>query len=108
VSEPRFAHLPAGEIIAEGLRDLDAGTRTLPALLVAMAWPRLEPLAIIGRVAVERVRVPGEDLELGAYRMLASELGREAHARYLALTAELDSGISALEREARLGGPSKG
>jgi hypothetical protein len=101
MSGTRFAHLPAGELLDEGVRDLDAGERTLAALLVAMAWPRLEPLSIVRREDITRIRVPGEDLELSAYRILEANLGREAHARYLALTAELDSAISALEREAR-------
>jgi hypothetical protein len=101
VNEHRFTHLPAGELLREGVRDLDRGERTLPALLVAMAWPRLEPLSVVRREDVERVRVEGEDLELSVYRVLVRELGREAHARYLALAAELDSGITALEREAR-------
>jgi hypothetical protein len=101
MSDERFAHLPAAEILAEGTRDLGAGRRTLPAFLVAMAWPRLEPLSIVRHEDVSRVRIPGEDLEISAYRILARDLGREAHGRYLALTAELDSAISALEREAR-------
>jgi hypothetical protein len=101
MSGARFLHLPAGDILEQGVRDLDAGEPSLAAFLVAMAWPRLERLSIVRREDVTRIRVPGEDLELSAYRLLARDLGREAHARYLALSAELDSGISALEREAR-------
>jgi hypothetical protein len=102
MSDARFAHLPGGQILEEGVRDLEQAWPSLAAILVAMAWPRLEPLSIVTRARVDEVRTEGEDLEVTAYNMLVREFGREAHARFLALSEELDSGISALEREARL------
>ncbi len=102
ITDGPFAFLPGGELLERGLRDMRAGVRSVPALLVAMAWPRLEPLGLLERAAADRVRVEGEDLEISAYRMLAGELGREAHARLNALRAELESGIAALERERRV------
>lgn len=97
-----FAYLPAGALLEEGLADLGRGEATLEALLVAMAWPRLEPLGLVSRGAVERLRSPdGDDFELRAYRVLAARVGGDAHARFLALSAELESALNALEREQR-------
>ncbi len=101
IADGPFAWLPAGALLAGGLHDLERGVRSVPALLVAMAWPRLAPLGLASKALADRVRIPGEDLELTAYRMLAAELGRDGHARFLALTAELESALNALEREAR-------
>lgn len=101
IAEGPFAWLPAGALLEGGLRDLERGVRSVPAVLVAMAWPRLAPLGLASKALADGVRVPGEDLELTAYRMLAAELGRDAHPRFLALTAELESALNALEREAR-------
>ncbi len=98
----RFAHLPGGHLLETGLRDVRAGVRSVPALLVAMAWPRLEPLGLLDREGSDRVRVPGEDFEHTTYRALCDEVGREAHARLNSLRAEVESGICALERERRL------
>lgn len=97
-----FAYLPAGELLEQGLDDLERGEATLEALLVAMAWPRLEPLGLVSRGAVERLRSPdGDDFELRAYRVLAERMGGDAHGRFLALSAELESALNALEREQR-------
>lgn len=102
ITEGALAYLPGGELLDRGLRDLRRGVRSVPALLVAMAWPRLSALGMLDRAEVDAVRVEGEDLEITAYRLLADELGLEAHARLGALCAELESGLSALERERRL------
>lgn len=102
ITEGALAYLPGGELLDRGLRDVRRGVRSVPALLVAMAWPRLSALGMLDCAAVEAVRVAGEDLEITAYRLLAEDLGNEAHARFNALCAELDSGLSALERERRL------
>jgi hypothetical protein len=101
ISEGPFAFLPGSELLDAGLADLRRAAASLPALLVAQAWPRLEPLGLVTRAMAERVRAPGEDFELTAYRLLAASHGQEAHARLLALLDELDSGITALERERR-------
>lgn len=104
ITEGPLAYLPGGELLDRGLRDVRRGVRSVPALLVAMAWPRLSALGMLERAEVEAVRVEGEDLEITAYRLLSEELGIEAHARLNALYDELDSGLSALERERRLRG----
>lgn len=97
-----FRHLPGGALLEAGLRDVEAGIRSIPALLVAMAWPRLAPLGLLDRAGADRVRVAGEDLEHTTYRLLSEEVGVEAHARLNALRAEVESGVTALERGHRL------
>lgn len=101
LTEGPFAYLPAGEVLARGLSDLSREAATLEALLVAMAWPRLEPFGMLARGAVERVRISDEDFELRAYRLLVERFGADAHARFLALSAELESALNALDREHR-------
>lgn len=104
MSADALAGLPGGPWLARGLRDVRAGRSSAEALLVAMAWPRIVPLGLLDRVDVEALRERGEadvDFEVRAYRALLSELGRDAHARFLALSAELESALNALEREAR-------
>lgn len=99
ITQGPFAYLPAGEILERGLRDLAHGEASLDALLVAMAWPRFESLGLLSRATVDRVRGGEEDFELRAYRLLAERFGAEAHARFLALSAELESALNALDRE---------
>lgn len=102
LDEGPFAYLPAGRILDQGLGDIDRGLPTLEALLVAMAWPRLEPLGLVSRAALEPLRsLDGDDFELRAYRLLAERMGDDAHGRFLALSAELESALNALEREQR-------
>jgi hypothetical protein len=100
-----FAHLPGGDWLAVGLESLRRAEPTVPALAVAMAWPRLERLGLLTVAQVEGLRGalgPGEtDFELAIYRRLSETLGRGAHGRYLALCEEAESGLNALEREAR-------
>ena len=76
IAEGPFAWLPAGSLLERGLQDLERGVRSVPAVLVAMAWPRLAPLCLASKALADGVRVPGEDLEL-------------------------ESALNALEREAR-------
>ena len=96
-----FAFLPASTLFESGLRDLRAGRATVPALCLAMAWPRLEPLGLVTRALADSVRRPGEDLELTAYRLLQASVGQAAHGLFLALSAEVESALNALEREQR-------
>jgi len=96
--------IPGEWLIRPGLVMLARGQRALQSMFVAMAWPRLEPLGLATRAAAEALATDGEELAIGAYRLCQALYGREAHARYLALEAELDSGLTALERRARLAG----
>jgi hypothetical protein len=79
-----FDGLPGGDLIASGLRDLDAGVETVPALLVAIGAPRLRQLGVVVR------RAPS-DPEHRLYERLRDEHGDAAHGRYNALVRRLVS-----------------
>lgn len=67
-----------------GLRDLEAGTPSMAALLVSIGAPRLRQQG----VAIDRVE---SDPEHRLYRLLASDGSDAAHARYNALVRRLVS-----------------
>jgi hypothetical protein len=76
--------LPGGDLVAEGLRDLAEGRRTVASMLVEIGAPRLRQLGI----AVP----PGSDRpEHRLYAFLARESPDSAHARYNALVRRLVS-----------------
>jgi hypothetical protein len=83
--------LPGGDLVAAGLRDLEAGVETVEALLVAMAAPRLRATGI--EVPADGAR-PSHRL----YRLLATENPATAHSRYNALVARIVSFARAVER----------
>jgi hypothetical protein len=86
---------PGDELVESGLADLAAGRRTVEALLVAAARPRL---ARVG------VRVPDHDLDTTGrelYAMLEAQLGKRAHSRYNALTRRIVSYCSSRAQDAR-------
>lgn len=85
--------LPGGELVDRGLVDLQAGTPSVEALLVAIASQRLR------RVGVHVPEHGIEDAELRLYAALAHEIPAEAYSRYNSLLRRLDSFASALERE---------
>ena len=86
--------LPGEEMINAGLRDLEEGKVTVPALLVAIGAPRLARLNI-------QFTIP--DLpdwpEMCLYRLLCQEDPQQGYARYNGLTRLLVSFERALERE---------
>jgi hypothetical protein len=90
-----FEHLPGGEILEEGLRDLQSGRRSVNALLVLIGRPRLSACGI------EIPALPpkgGQFFEHELYDRLVSELGREAgYSRYNSLIRRLVSLERALE-----------
>jgi hypothetical protein len=86
-----LAALPGGDLIAQGLRDLDNGHETAAALLVLIGEPRLRALGLeIPSVTLDR---PGETLlpEHRLYALLAADDDNGAHSRYNALTRTLVS-----------------
>ncbi len=80
----RFDGLPGAELIAAGVRDLDAGLATVPALLVAVGAPRLRTLGI-------EIAATPDRPEHRLYHCLAAEHGDAAHGRYNALVRRLVS-----------------
>ncbi|MDR7579944.1 MAG: hypothetical protein QN148_01410, partial [Armatimonadota bacterium] len=69
---------PAQELIEEGLRDLERGVESIPALLVSIGAPRLRRLGL---------RVPRAipEPEHRLYELLARQDPDSAHSRYNAL-----------------------
>ncbi len=78
------AALPGGDIIANGLADLEAGSVTVAALLVSMGAPRLRRLG----VAISET-IPQPEHRL--YGLLHQQHPSSAHARYNALVRRLVS-----------------
>jgi hypothetical protein len=83
-------HLPGGDRVAKGLRDLGESRETDEALLVSIGAPRL------GRqgLAIEN---PLPDPEHRLYERLAATDPDSAHSRYNALVRRLTSFENALE-----------
>ena len=83
--------LPGGELIVEGLADLQAGRVTTASLLVAIG---------AGRMRRAGLEVPAReiaDAEIRLYELLAAEDSDSAHSRYNALIRRLVSFERALE-----------
>lgn len=75
---------PAHELIEEGLRDLERGVESVPALLVSIGAPRLRRLGL-------RVPRTVADPEHRLYELLARQDPDSAHSRYNALIRRLVS-----------------
>jgi hypothetical protein len=88
--EPLFESLPGGELIREGLRDLQNQHETVPALLVLIGSPRLRMLGL-------PVPEPTGHVEHRLYDLLESEDENSAHSRYNALRRTLVSFARAAE-----------
>jgi hypothetical protein len=86
-----LAALPGGDLIVEGLRDLDNGRETAAALLVLIGEPRLRALGLempsITRDGTAETRLPEHRL----YALLAADDDNGAHSRYNALIRTLVS-----------------
>jgi hypothetical protein len=76
--------LPGEDLVAEGLRDLDSGVESIPALLVSIGARRLEQLGLL-------VPRPFPDPEERLYRLLAADEPDGAHSRYNSLVRRLVS-----------------
>jgi hypothetical protein len=88
-----YDHLPGGEILRDGLRDLEAGTRSVDALLVLVAAPRLIRFGIRIPPAGAAPGLPEHEL----FRRLSVEHGPEAYRHYRSLLRRLVSLENALE-----------
>lgn len=81
-----YKELPGSELVARGVRDLEAGVETVPAMLVSMAAPRLREVGI----EVPRSGTVGRPSER-LYRLLAHNEPDSAHGRYNALVRRVVS-----------------
>ena len=77
--------LPGADLIREGLRDLENGVESVPALLVLVGAPRLRELGL-DVTAYRR-----DDPEHRLYDLLAADDPDSAHSRYNALIRRLVS-----------------
>jgi hypothetical protein len=77
--------LPGADLVAAGLRDLERGEVSVPALVVLVGAPRLRRLG----VPVPEAAVTSPEHRL--YSALAAEDSDAAHARYNALIRRLVS-----------------
>lgn len=77
--------LPGADLIRDGLRDLEHGIESVPALLVLVGAPRLRALGL--DVPDDTPYFPEDRL----YELLIAEYGDEAHSRYNALIRRLVS-----------------
>lgn len=78
--------LPGADLIREGLRDLERGVESVPALLVLVGAPRLRELGIA--VPRDASDAPAEHR---LYDLLATDDSDTAHSRYNALIRRLVS-----------------
>lgn len=79
--------LPGADLIREGLRDLERGVESVPALLVLVGAPRLRGLGIDARDRLASAGFPEHRL----YDLLATDDPDSAHSRYNALIRRLVS-----------------
>jgi hypothetical protein len=85
-----FSHLPGGDLVAKGLRDVAQSSETVEALLVSIAAPRLRRRGLL-------VAATFPDPEHRLYERLAREDPDSAHSRYNALLRRLTGFESALD-----------
>ncbi len=86
-----LAALPGGELVEEGLEDLDYGRETIPALLVSIGAHRLR------RIGLPVPPQAFSDPERRLYDRLAETDSDSAHSRYNALIRQLVSFENAAE-----------
>lgn len=82
-----FVHgtnLPGGDLIAEGITDLERGAETIAAMLVSIGAPRLRRLGFV-------IATPIPDPERRLYLALAASNPASAHGRFNALVRRLVS-----------------
>ena len=88
-----YDHLPGGEILRDGLRDLREGLRSVNALLVLVAAPRLILCGIQIPPTAPSCKLPEHEL----FQRLSAEHGVEAYRHYRSLLQRLVSLENALE-----------
>jgi hypothetical protein len=88
-----FEALPGGELVCQGLADLQHGVESIASLLVLIGGPRLRRLSIEVPVVEPSAPLPEHRL----YELLTETYGDAAHSRYNALQRRLVSFEQAAE-----------
>jgi len=94
-----YEHLPGGEILSKGLRDLQEGVRSIDALLVLVGAPRLSRCGIRIPETSSGSELPEHEL----FRQLSVEHGPEAYRHYRSLLRRLVSLENALDSQSAVG-----
>jgi hypothetical protein len=90
-----LAGLPGGDLVRQGLEDLEQDELSEAALLVLIAAPRLTALGI----RVKSLRPVEGPVEHALYTLLEEKWGADAFSRYNGLIRRMVSFARALERE---------
>ena len=86
-------NLPGGEILTDGLRDLENGIQSASSLLVLIAAPRLRRCGVRIPATILPLAPPEHEL----YDFLVAEHGQEAYRLYRSLLRRLVSLENALD-----------
>jgi hypothetical protein len=86
-----FSALPGGDLIAQGLRDLEEGRETEASLLVLIGAPRLRALGLEIPPVTPRSGAEPPLPQHRLYTLLAADDDEGAHSRYNALIRRLVS-----------------
>lgn len=86
---PTLTQLPGGDLIEQGLADIEAGVVSVASLLVQIGSPKLRRLGFA--VEVPPIRGAEDFPEHQLYALLASDNPDAAHGRYNALLRRLVS-----------------
>ncbi len=90
-----YSHLPGGEIIEQGLRDLDGGVESVNSLLVIIGAERLK----LHGIKIPPHYASNELPEHRLYASLSMQFGKEAYRHYnseLRLLVSLERALDAL------------
>jgi hypothetical protein len=90
----QFRHLPGGDVVEQGLADLERGIESVPGLVAAIGSPRLRSLGIAVPLTTTT-----ESPELRLYALVSTPDDNGGHARYNALIRRLVSFERALACE---------
>lgn len=92
---PDLSTLPGGDLVMQGLRDLEVGaTETVAALLVEIGRPRLT----FAGIGIPDGAAVSADAELRLYARLSADGAPDPYGRYNALIRRLVSCEAALEQ----------
>ena len=92
-----YAHLPGGDILEKGLRDLHSEIHSEESLLVRIAAPRLSQYGVDIPL---RPPIADIDLEHALYDLLYKMYGKQAYSRYNSLLDKIVSLQNAMARTA--------